>query len=157
MWRVLAAVTRLASVEQLRPRLEDENDRLLCRKPAHAAERQLEAVPDEPEEQHVDVLQVFPRSVSRSPCRMFVSVVDVSVTTSSFTTASTCRTFVWIVTVTVSCLTMSCFFAASRDARWESAGSAPFNFFHSTNDIFEACVNFHHWDNEERCGRRWLS
>ena len=31
-----------------------ENDGLLGRKPAHAAERQLEAVPDDPEEQHVD-------------------------------------------------------------------------------------------------------
>ena len=31
------------------------------RKPAHVAERQLEAVPDKPEEQHVDtILQVFP-------------------------------------------------------------------------------------------------
>ena len=34
--------------------------RTLSRKPAHVAERQLEAVPDEPEEQHADVLQVIP-------------------------------------------------------------------------------------------------
>ena len=36
---------------------KDEHPR---RKPARATERQLKAVPDEPEEQHVDVLQVFP-------------------------------------------------------------------------------------------------
>ena len=63
MWRVLTAVTWLASVEQHRPRREDdgighENDGLPGRKPAHVAERQLEALPDEPEEQHVDILQV---------------------------------------------------------------------------------------------------
>ena len=54
----------LASAEQHRPWREDdgvghENDGRLGRKPTHAAERQLEAVP-EPEEQHVDVLQVIP-------------------------------------------------------------------------------------------------
>ena len=37
-----------------------QNDGLQGHKPAKAAERQLEAVPDEPEEQHVDVLQVIP-------------------------------------------------------------------------------------------------
>ena len=37
-----------------------ENDGLPGRKPAHVAEYQLEAFPDEPEEQHVDVLQVIP-------------------------------------------------------------------------------------------------
>ena len=46
--------------------------------------------------------------------RRFVTMVSVSVTTSSFTTASPCRRFVRIATVTMSCLTMSCFFAASR-------------------------------------------
>ena len=66
MWRVLTGVTGLASVEQHRPRCEDdgirhEMDELPDRKAAHHAERQLEAVPDEPKEQHVGVLQVFPR------------------------------------------------------------------------------------------------
>ena len=55
MRRVLTAVTTLASVKQHRPRGEDdgiqhENDELLGRKRAHDAERQLEAVPDVPEE-----------------------------------------------------------------------------------------------------------
>ena len=64
MWRVVTAGIKLASVEQHQPRSEDdgirhEKDGLLNRKPAHVAERQLEAVPDEQEEQHVDVLQVF--------------------------------------------------------------------------------------------------
>ena len=56
--------------------------------------------------------------------RRFVTVVAVSMTTSSFTTASPCWRFVRIVTVTLSCLTMFCVFAASRDAWLESAGSA---------------------------------
>ena len=63
--RVLTAVTKLASAEQHRPRREDdgirhENDEFPRRKPAHVAERQLRAVPDVHEEQHVDVLQVIP-------------------------------------------------------------------------------------------------
>ena len=63
----MTVVTRLESVEQNRPRREDdgighENGGLLGRKPAHVAERQLEAALDEPEEQHVDVLQVIPHS-----------------------------------------------------------------------------------------------
>ena len=64
MCRVLTAVTRLASAAQHRPRREDdgiqqENDEFPRRKPAHVTERRMEAVPDEPEEQHVDVLQVI--------------------------------------------------------------------------------------------------
>ena len=35
------------------------------RKPTHVAERQLEAFPDEPEEQHVDVLRVIPHPLWR--------------------------------------------------------------------------------------------
>ena len=51
VWRVLTAFTRLASAAQHRPRREDggighKNDELPRRKPAHAAERQLRAVPD---------------------------------------------------------------------------------------------------------------
>ena len=61
-------------------------------------------------------------SVSRSPRGRFVSMVAVSVTTSSFTTASPCPRFA---------VTMNCFFAASRDAWWKLAGSASFNFFKS--------------------------
>ena len=65
VWRVLTAVTRLASVEQHSPRGEadrigHQNDELPRGQPAHVAERQLRAIPDEPEEQTVDVLQVFP-------------------------------------------------------------------------------------------------
>ena len=65
VWRVLTAVARLASVKQHRPRRKDDrighqDDELPRGEPAHAAERQREAVPDEPEEQHADVLQVFP-------------------------------------------------------------------------------------------------
>ena len=68
---LLTAVTKLAhQVEQHRPRREDDrighkNDELPRRKPAHVAKRQLEAVPDEPEEQHINVLQVFPRRLWR--------------------------------------------------------------------------------------------
>ena len=48
---------------QHRPRREDDgigprNDELLRRQPAHAAERQLEAIPDEADELRVDLLQV---------------------------------------------------------------------------------------------------
>ena len=63
---VLTDDTKLAV--QHRARREDErrvedgighqNDELLRRKPAHVANRQPEAVPDEPEEQRIDVLQV---------------------------------------------------------------------------------------------------
>ena len=63
---VLTSDTKLAV--QHRPPREDErreddgighqNDELLRRQPAHAAHRQQEAVPEEPEEQRVDVLQV---------------------------------------------------------------------------------------------------
>ena len=50
-------------VEQHRPRREDDrighqNEELLRREPAHAAHPQPAAVPEEPEEQRVDVLQV---------------------------------------------------------------------------------------------------
>ena len=49
---------------QHRPRREDDgighqNDELLRRQPAHAAERQLEAIPDEADEQRVDLLKVI--------------------------------------------------------------------------------------------------
>ena len=63
---VLTDDTKLAV--QHRPRREDErrvddgighqNDELLRHKPAHVAHRQLEAVPEEPEEQRIDVLQI---------------------------------------------------------------------------------------------------
>ena len=63
---VLTSDTRLAV--QHRPRREDErreddgighqNDDAEVRQPAHVAHRQPEAVPEEPEEQRVDVLQV---------------------------------------------------------------------------------------------------
>ena len=61
VWRV----TRLASVEQHGARREGDrighqNDERPSRRPARAAERQLRAVPDVPEEQHVDVLQAIP-------------------------------------------------------------------------------------------------
>ena len=60
--RVLTKAYR--AVEQHRPRREDDwighqNDELLRRQPVHVAERQPEAVPEEPEEQYVDVLQVI--------------------------------------------------------------------------------------------------
>ena len=63
--RVLTAVTRLASAEQHRPRREadrigHDNDELSGHKQAHVAERQREAIPEEPEEQHVDVLKIIP-------------------------------------------------------------------------------------------------
>ena len=56
-------VARLASAVQHRPRREDDrigyqNDELLRREPARVAHRQAEAVPEEPEEQRVDVGQV---------------------------------------------------------------------------------------------------
>ena len=62
MTRVLTAVRRLAQVEQHRPRREDDgighrNDELPSRQPAQ--ERQLKAIPDEADEQRVDLLQVF--------------------------------------------------------------------------------------------------
>ena len=64
--RVVTAVTGLASVEQHRTAVEQhENDERQGRMPDHVPERQLEAVPDEPEEQHVDVLQVFPHRLWR--------------------------------------------------------------------------------------------
>ena len=67
---LLTTVTRLASAEKHRPRHEadrigHQNDGLPGRKPAHVAERQLEAIPEEPEEQHVDVLKVIPQRVWR--------------------------------------------------------------------------------------------
>ena len=60
---LLTTVTRLAWVEQHRPRREadgigHQNDELLRHEPAHVAHRQPEAVPEEPEEQCVDLLQV---------------------------------------------------------------------------------------------------
>ena len=66
----LGSCHKARSVEQHRPRREDqgvghENDGLTGRKPVHVAQRQLEAVPDEREEQHVDVLQVIPRPLWR--------------------------------------------------------------------------------------------
>ena len=63
-WCVLSTtVTRLASAEQHRPRREadrigHQSDELLRHEPVHVAHRQPEAVPKEPEEQHVDILQV---------------------------------------------------------------------------------------------------
>ena len=63
---VLTSDTKLAV--QHRPRREDEwriddgighqNDELLRHVPAHAAHRQPETVPEGPEEQRVDVLQI---------------------------------------------------------------------------------------------------
>ena len=55
--------TRLASAEQHRPRREavgvgHQNDELLRHEPAHFAHRQPEAVPEKPEEQGIDLLQV---------------------------------------------------------------------------------------------------
>ena len=52
---------------QHRPRREHDgighqNDQLLRHHPAHGAVRQLEAVSDEPEEQHVDFLKVISES-----------------------------------------------------------------------------------------------
>ena len=60
---VLTDVTKLALVEQHRPRREGDgighqNDELLRRMPAHVAHRQPEAEPEEPEEQGIDLLQV---------------------------------------------------------------------------------------------------
>ena len=56
-------MTRLASVEQHRPRREEDRighqiDELLRREPAHVAHSKPEAVPEELEEQRVDVRQV---------------------------------------------------------------------------------------------------
>ena len=67
---LLTIVTRLAWVEQHRPRREGggighQNDGLLCHVPAHVAHRQLEAEPEEPEEQRVDVLQVVSEPTSQ--------------------------------------------------------------------------------------------
>ena len=61
---VLTDVTRLAWVEQHRPRREGDgighqNDELLRHVPAHGAHRQPEAEPEEPEEQGIDVLKVI--------------------------------------------------------------------------------------------------
>ena len=60
---MLTTVTRIASAEQHRPRREADgighkNDELLRQEPAHTAHRQPEAVPEEPEEQGTDLLQV---------------------------------------------------------------------------------------------------
>ena len=85
-------------------------------------------------------------SSSASPCRRFVTMVAVSETTSSFSSASPCRRFVRIVTVTMSCLTMSCFFAASRDAWWQSAGVRILQLRQKTNDLVEARVVCHYFD-----------
>ena len=68
---MVTTVARVALVEQRRPRREDDrighpNDELLRREPAHVADRQPEAVPEEPEEQRVDVLQVVSESKLRS-------------------------------------------------------------------------------------------
>ena len=67
---VLAGDKACRAVEQHRPQHEDdgilhENDELPGRKLAYVAKRQLEAVPDEQEEQHVDVLQVIPHPLWR--------------------------------------------------------------------------------------------
>ena len=69
---VLTDVTRLAWVEQHRPRREGDgighqNDELLRHVPAHVAHRQPEAESEEPEEQGIDLLQVVSEpQVSRS-------------------------------------------------------------------------------------------
>ena len=128
VWHVMTAVTRLASVAQHRPRREDdgirhENDKLPGRNPAHVAERQLEAVPDERHEQHVDVLQVFPH---RNNLLL------------SLSTLLFWRSFHLEVA-------MFCFFAATRDVWWEWTGSASQN----TNDLAAACLNSHHFENSE--------
>ena len=66
---LLTTVTGLALVEQHRPRREadrigHQNDELLRHEPTHVAHRQPEAVPEEPEEQRVDVLQVSLSQIS---------------------------------------------------------------------------------------------
>ena len=62
VWRVLTAVTKLATVEQHGPRREadrigHQSHELPRGPPAHAAERQPRADPDVPEEPHVDLLK----------------------------------------------------------------------------------------------------
>ena len=64
VWHVLTAVTRLASVEQHRPRSEadwigHQNDELPRGQPTYAAERQPRADHDEAEEQRVDLHEVM--------------------------------------------------------------------------------------------------
>ena len=78
---LLTTVARVALVEQHRPRREDDrighqNDELLRREPAHVADRQPEAVPEEPEEQRADVLQVVsePNLRSGNACFNFHSL-----------------------------------------------------------------------------------
>ena len=73
---LLTTVTRLAWVEQHRPRRESDgighqNDELLRHVQAHAAHCQPEAEPEEPEEQGIDLLQVVSEpQLSRSNARL---------------------------------------------------------------------------------------
>ena len=127
--------TRPAWAEQHGPRRGDdgvghENDGLPRRKPAHVAERQLEAVPDEPglhtstlrtyveissgafagKPQHHSAQKSKIRPSSHSDNASLLSV-SVSVTSpfvpSTSVSRSPCPRFVPMVTVTMSCLTMS--------------------------------------------------
>ena len=107
MWRVMTAVTRLASVEQHRPWREDdgvghENHGLLGRKPAHVAERQLEALTDEPEERHAEDLQS--------------SVID-------------CGDDLHSNILLLGSSTLLFWRSFHSSAWWESAGTVSFNFF----------------------------
>ena len=76
-WCVMSTtVTRLAWVDQHRPRREadrigHQNDELLRHEPAHVAHRQPEAVPEEPEEQRVDLLQVASEPNLSNACLNF--------------------------------------------------------------------------------------
>ena len=75
---VLTDVTRLAWVEQHRPRREGDgighqSDELLRHVPAHVAHRQPETEPEEPDEQATDVLQVVsePQLTRSNACLNF--------------------------------------------------------------------------------------
>ena len=66
-------------VEQHRPRREDDrtghqNDELLRREPAHVADRQPEAVPEELEQQRVDVLQSSLSRISDRTTLVLISI-----------------------------------------------------------------------------------
>ena len=79
---LLTTVTRLASAEQHRPRREadgigHQNDELLRHEPARVAHRQPEAVPEEPEEQRVDLLQVVSESSLRWSDACLTTVLEV--------------------------------------------------------------------------------
>ena len=163
--RVLAAVTRLASAEQHRPRREadgigNQNDELLrhepvrrCSSPARSRKRETGracvwtssksslsqisagATPARISEREST-------STRRSPCRRFVSVVAVCVTTSSSSSSSSSSSWTSVRMVALAIL-----------VRFQGVGESSGHVIlqlQNTNGLTAACSNSHRYENSEQ-------